>query len=132
MTKVPFYQDEWVTLSFDDVTNVVRYTRSDVPYRDLTDMDRSHAGLAAVAPQLLPGMKLLMDVWLAPPRNDGAFETKTNAALDVFLLFAKHATLVRTAVGKLQTARLARERGTAAYVFDDEAEALAYLGVGKA
>jgi hypothetical protein len=129
MTKV-LYKDEWVTLSFDAATRLMRYTRSDVPYATLADMDRSHAALGAAVPHIAPGTKLLIDVRLAHPRNDAEFEAKTNSALTGFLKpFAKHATLLRTAVGKLQTARLARARGTTSHAFDDEAKALAYLEI---
>jgi len=122
------YQDEWVTMSFDPASGVVRYQRSAVPYGGLADVDRSHGGVREVVQRMAPGMKLLIDVRLAPPRNDAAFEAKTNVAIDAFVArFARHATLVRTAVGKLQTLRLATERGGTAHVFDDEQAALAYL-----
>jgi hypothetical protein len=122
------YEDAWITLSFDEPRGLVRYTRNDVPYGDATNLDRSFAGVGKVAAQVPRGSKLLIDIRNAPPRNDAAFETKTNAALGSFLgRFVRNATLVRSAVGKLQTARLARERGTQAHTFEDEAEALAYL-----
>ena len=130
MTMI-LYQDEWVTLSLDPAIRLVRYTRSDVPYGSLADMDHSHAGIGQALTKIPPGTKLLLDVRLAPPRNDEAFESKTNAVIEAFLRrFDGYATLVRTAVGKLQTARLARERGSEAHAFDDERAALESLGIG--
>ncbi|HLM72397.1 MAG TPA: hypothetical protein VK459_06890 [Polyangiaceae bacterium] len=41
--------------------------------------------------------------------------------------FAKVAVLVKTSVGKLQVTRMAREDGVDIRIFNDEAEALAYL-----
>jgi len=44
--------------------------------------------------------------------------------------FSAHAFMVKSAVGRLQTQRLARTRGdTHPSVFDDERAALRYLGV---
>ncbi len=124
------YEDEWVTVTFDPMSSLVRYTRSGHPYTDLAQLNRSFANVAAASIPRGPSIKLLIDVRLAPARNDAPFESTTNAALEGFLkLFGTHATLVRTAVGKLQTARLARERGVEARAFDDEAKALAYLGI---
>jgi hypothetical protein len=128
--RTVLYEDEWVTLSFDRTTGLVRYTRSDVPYPSLDELQRSYAGLRAAAPGVAHGMKLLLDLRLAPPRNDAAFEAHVNAALEGFVSRStKMATLVRTAVGKLQTARLAHARGMEHNVFDDERAALDYLGV---
>jgi hypothetical protein len=122
------YQDDWVTLTFDRATGLVRYARSTKPYEQLADLDRSFKAIGAVTMPVGTGLKLLVDVRLAPPRNDAGFESKTNAALDGFLKrFARHATLMSTAVGKLQAVRLARARGSEARVFDDEQEALDYL-----
>jgi hypothetical protein len=126
----PLYQDDWVTVTLDSDRGLVRYTRSAVPYADLGDLERSFAAVAGVLPKIVPGAKLLLDLRLAPPRNDAAFEKRTMTALGAFTArFGAVATLVRTAVGKLQSVRLARERGSAPHVFDDERAALDYLGV---
>ncbi len=127
MTQV-LYQDEWITLTFDEARALVRYTRNDVPYGGVENVTRSFAGVGALTTQVPRGAKLLIDIRSAPPRNDDAFEAKTSAALTAYLVrFVRHATLVRTAVGKLQSARIARERGVEPHVFEDEEAALAYL-----
>jgi hypothetical protein len=123
------YADEWVTFSVDTQRGLVRYERSDRPYGP-EDIERSYAGVGEAVSRVPPGMRLLLDVRKAPPRNDADFETRANGALDQLVKrFTKHATLVRTAVGKLQTVRLAGERGAVPHVFEHESEALAYLGV---
>jgi hypothetical protein len=125
------YKDQWIAISFDPQTGLVRYSRSEVPYPDLDTVERSFASMRAVVLPINPGRTLLIDVRLAPPRNDAAFEAHINRAIEgVWRRFGKVATLVQTAVGKLQTVRLAHERGVdRPRVFDDEQEALAYLGV---
>ena len=127
------YQDEWVSLSLDAASGLVRFTRTALPYPDLDAVERSYAGLRGVALHVstTAAMTLLLDVRLAPPRNDAAFEAQTNRAIEELVKrFTKMATLVRTAVGKLQTARLAHERGVERpQIFDDEESALAFLGV---
>ncbi|HEY1690940.1 MAG TPA: hypothetical protein VGG39_02190 [Polyangiaceae bacterium] len=123
------YEDQWVTMTFTAAQGLVRYRRSAVPYGSMADLEGSYAKVQEVVERMAPGLKLLIDVRQAPPRNDAAFEAKVNGVLDAFTArFARHATLVRTAVGKLQTARLAHERGAVPHAFGDEAEALAYLG----
>jgi hypothetical protein len=129
MTTV-LYEDEFVRLTIDPDAGLVRYDRTDVPYGGADDMDRSYAGIAATVARILPGMKLLIDIRRAPPRNDAMYEAKLTSVLDSFVSrFGRSATLVRTAVGKLQTKRIAQARGTDVRVFDDEDAALAYLGV---
>lgn len=125
------YEDSWVVVSLDAARGLVRYTRSALPYATLEELERSFDGMRDLAAPVLRGTKLLIDLRLAPPRNDPVFEARTRNALDgLTKRFVRIATLVRTAVGKLQSARLAKERGAESHVFDDEDAALAYLDVG--
>jgi hypothetical protein len=129
MSARVLYEDQWVTVTFTVAQGLVRYQRSAVPYASIADVEGSYAKVREVVERIAPGLKLLIDVRQAPPRNDAAFEAKVNGVLDTFTArFARHATLVKTAVGKLQTARLAHERGAVSHAFGDEGEALAYLG----
>lgn len=79
--------------------------------------------------RLLRGQRLLVDVRLAPGNN----EPVTEKAVQEFRrqlaeLFPVTATIVATAVGRLQLGRLGRERGDAnVRIFFDEAEAIAFL-----
>jgi hypothetical protein len=124
------YEDAWAVVSLDASRGLVRYTRTALAYGSLVEVARSFDGVRGIGTRITPGLKLLVDVRLAPPRNDPAFESRSMAALQgLAQKFTRVATLVRTAVGKLQTTRLAKERGTDAHAFDDEAAALAYLDV---
>ncbi len=125
------HADTWATVRFDAALGLLRYERNEVGYAMLEDMERSYAAIAKALVSVPPGTKLLLDMRRAPPRNDDGFEARTTAALDTLLgRFSRHATLVRTAIGKLQTRRIASQVGRQAHVFDDEREALAYL-VGR-
>ena len=72
--------------------------------------------------------RLLLDLRQTKGRNDGEFE-KQIAPLRTRLEqgFAKVAVLVRSMVGRLQVERHAREDGVNLRVFNDEAEAMAWL-----
>lgn len=127
------HADEWVTLSVDAESGIARYERTDKGYANLAELERSHDRIALVLPGIPPGLKLLLDLRRAPPRNDDAFESIINGVIGPFLVrFARHAVLVRTMVGRLQVKRLAAERGhEEANIFDDEAAALAYLAAAR-
>ena len=127
MAKV-LYSDPWVTVTLDEARALVRYDRTDVAYPSGADMERSYAAVGRAFNLLPPSSRLLLDMRRAPPRNDDAFEAKARPALEqVLKRFTRNATLVRTAVGKLQSMRIASERGAKPHVFDDEQAALAYL-----
>ncbi|MBK7399842.1 MAG: hypothetical protein IPJ34_27195 [Myxococcales bacterium] len=85
-----------------------------------------------VAHAIAPGTtRLLVDLRRAGLRNadeDEAAEARRRRTLNAFTQrFEKSAYLVRLAVGKLQVHRYAAEAGVTLQVFDDEAQALAYL-----
>ncbi|MEO7096027.1 MAG: hypothetical protein ABI175_22390 [Polyangiales bacterium] len=122
------YEDEWVTVTIDASIGLVRYTRSELRYGNERDIERSYGEVGKAMARVPPGMRLLLDIRRAPPRNDAVFEAKANGALEQLpKRFTRFATLVRTAVGKLQSVRLATERGATPHVFDDEQQALSYL-----
>ncbi len=126
------FTDAHVTVVFDEARGLVRYTRSREPFASVADTSASHEKMGSALPPFLPtGLKLLIDVRDAPPRNDAAFETVVTRLLEAFIKrFSAHAFLVRSAVGRLQTQRLARQRGNEhPLVFDDEEDALRHLGV---
>jgi hypothetical protein len=71
---------------------------------------------------------LLVDVRLAPLRNDPALETAMSTQVHrIADGFAKWAVLVRTSVGALQVSRVARLDHREPFVGRDEAQALAWL-----
>jgi hypothetical protein len=126
--KRTLVDDGWVTLTIDPAIGLVCYQRTEKPYASLAELEAANARVAAALATMGPGMRLLLDVRRAPPRNDEAFEKHINHDVDGFTRrFAKTAMLVRTVVGKLQAKRLAGQRGVDPHVFDDEAAALAFL-----
>jgi hypothetical protein len=121
------YEDAWAVVTWDAADDVVRYTRTALPYTTGSEMAASYAKIGDTM-RAASGTRLLIDVRLAPPRNDETFEARTAAGVEALVeRFPKMATLVRTAVGRLQAGRMAKERGATAHVFDSEADALAFL-----
>ncbi len=128
MTSTLLVEDAWSRVTVDAAVGLVRYERNELAYPDADTVERSYLLLRDAIVKVPPGMKLLIDIRRAPPRNDEAFEAKANVAIAALTRrFTKVATLVRTAVGKLQSTRLAKNRGAQAHVFDDEKAAVAYL-----
>jgi len=126
------FADAHVALVFDDARGLLRYTRSREPFASVGNMRASHEKMAQALPPFFPsGLKLLIDVRDAPPRNDDAFEAAVTGLLEGFIKrFSAHAFVVKSAVGRLQTQRLARTRGDDhPSVFEDEQDALRHLGV---
>lgn len=83
--------------------------------------------LAVLRP--LRGQRLLTDLRAAPGNNNPGHEAKAQLLRRQFgELFQVRATLVASAVGRLQVLRMARERGETQHAaFLDEAEAIAFL-----
>jgi hypothetical protein len=127
------FADAHVTVVLDEARGLVRYTRSAQPYGSLDAMSVAHEKMAATMRPFFAtgGLKLLIDVRAAPPRNDEAFEASVTRLMATFVArFSSHAFLVKSAVGRLQTQRLARSRGEDhPPIFDDESAALRHLGV---
>jgi hypothetical protein len=120
------YGDPHVTITLDDAAGLVRYTRTARPYASLDELRNVNANLREAFATLPRGhLALLIDVRDAPPRNDPAFEHEILEALTTLAArFRARATLVKSAVGRLQAQRIARDGSS---VFFDEAEALAHL-----
>jgi hypothetical protein len=98
----------------------------------LSEVDRDLL-MAEVVAALRPlrGLRLLIDIRWAPGNNDPAIERSIQRfRRDVGALFPVVATLVASAVGRLQLNRLSRERsdaGNVGTIFLSEEEAMAYL-----
>ncbi|HEX4475459.1 MAG TPA: hypothetical protein VH142_10310 [Polyangiaceae bacterium] len=129
------YTGPHLTATLDDPSNLVRYVRSAEPYPSLEAVRELHHELNRILATLPPGkLALLVDMRLAPARNDDPFELEVTEAVTAMLpRFTAHAFLVKSAVGRLQVLRLAKSRGDGAMtVFVDEHEALEWLQKGKA
>jgi hypothetical protein len=126
------FEDRYVAVTLDQAHELVRYVRSREPYPSLESMRASNAATDKAAAWIpRAGLKLLLDLRDAPPRNDDGFEKEASRALNGFLpTFNTYAVLVKTAVGRLQAQRMARTEGGERFsVFTSEADALAHLGV---
>lgn len=118
--------DHWI-VTLDD--RIVRATRTSVPFASDADL---RATMTLLQSQRLGAdrskLGLLVDLREGPFRNDDAFEaTLARFRTEIFSGWAGVASITRTAVGRLQVARLAREDHRMMDVFDNEHDALAYL-----
>lgn len=124
------FESDYARLEIDEGRRVIRYTRSSKPFASIDDALATFRAVGLASRQLdRSRYGLLSDVREAPGRNDPAFEAAVaKHRNDLFVGFAKRATLVRTASGALQVQRINREmHWPDVHVFHDEAEALAYL-----
>ena len=128
-----FYRSPWVTIERDPSNRIIIYRRTTLPFASTHEMASAFDAVRmAVADMPLHDWSLLIDTREGPMRNDDAFEAALRPFRQQFTQrFARTATLVKTAVGKLQVARYAREEHREPRTFLDEAEAIAYL-VGDA
>lgn len=118
----------WV-VTHEDSLHLVRATRTPKPYDEFVDVERSMEEFLAVGRKFpRRSVKLLLDVREGPMRNDDAFESvMSRYRPKLFADFTALAILVKTAVGKLQVARITREEGLERPIFTDETAALAFL-----
>jgi hypothetical protein len=84
--------------------------------------------IKALAPLHRAKLSLLLDLRLAPARNDPTYEAAVSPLRKgVTQDFFRVGALLQSAVGKLQIQRYAREDGIALQAFVNESLALAYL-----
>jgi hypothetical protein len=123
------YTDSFSLVTWDERANIVRWTRTSTRFPSVKDAIDSYLALrAAVQPAIAARASLLVDIRMAPLRNDPEFDQIAKQYIDPLTArFAKVAVLVSTAVGKLQLNRIKRERSLQIEVFDDEALALAFV-----
>jgi hypothetical protein len=108
---------------------LIRVARTSVPLDIADRLDDASKQLLQIVPvRERTRLALLLDVREAPLRSDDAFEKAMRPVIERLVEgFKVRATLVRTAIGKLQLSRTARERNTSATVFDDDRAAVAHL-----
>jgi hypothetical protein len=114
----------------EDIANrVLRYTRNEVAFQSLDELERSfHESSAAIDRLGRDGYGLLVDLRVAPGSNNPEFEQVVARSRKKLVGgFRRVAVLVSTFAGALQVQRHAREDGGGMVVFREEAEALAYL-----
>jgi hypothetical protein len=124
---ITLHEDAWAVVTLDEASDLVRYTRTSRRYADIAELQGSFAAVGHVL-RTTRASRILIDVRLAPPRNDEDFESNTNAAVQrLTQRFDKIVLLVQTAVGRLQVHRMASHRGQPANVFTSERDALDFL-----
>lgn len=130
---IQVFKNKYWSLERSSLKPLLVVQRTELPYAHLDDVRRSFAELLiALNSFQRPRFTLLIDIRLAPFRNDSDYEAASYgepAALSKD--FKRVAVLVRTAAGKLQVRRALQERRVSMHVFDDEGEVLSYLHHGE-
>ncbi|MCC6876326.1 MAG: hypothetical protein IT378_18605 [Sandaracinaceae bacterium] len=109
---------------------VVLLTRTARPFDTIADVEREYGAVVAALGRVPKARgSLVVDLRDAPPRNDPAFEDAVaRLRKRIFEGFARTAVVVRTASGKLQVQRHAKDDHHAVEVFTSLEEALTALG----
>lgn len=130
---IQVFKNKYWILERSSLKPLLVVQRTESPYAHLDDVRRSFAELlVALNSFQRPRFSLLIDIRLAPFRNDPDYEAASYgepAALSKD--FKRVAVLVRTAAGKLQVKRSLQERRVSMQVFDNEGEVLGYLHHGE-
>jgi hypothetical protein len=123
----PVFANSLFALEHDAARKLVIIRRQAISLEQALTEETHQAVFAVLRP--LRGQRLLTDLRLAPGNNSTAIEARAQQLRrDLRDLFPVHATLVGSAVGRLQVLRMARERGEPNMaVFLSEDEAIAYL-----
>ena len=122
------HESPYFAAVYDSRNDIIIIRRSAVPYASLALISEVFSPLiAAVRPY--SAKPALTDLRSARGNNDPTWEATLKPYVKrLYETFAVRAILVQTAAGKLQTQRLARERGeTTQNIFTDESEAITYL-----
>jgi hypothetical protein len=116
-------------MRIDRARRLVRLTRT----AEVVPLEQFAEIMAPISDPTMPERRaeygLLLDMRLAPPRNDPRFELAVKEYLPrMFAGFGRIAILVKSAVGELQVQRTSREVQTGVpVVFRDEGAAIAFL-----
>ena len=121
------FRDQLILVEFDESRALVYVRRTAAPIQHVEDASRAQRE-AISRIRGLGAKRLLLDMRAAVGRNDPEFENAMSAQIAGLLaMFQRSAVVVRTAIGRLQQARLQREHKLPYEVFLDEEQALAYL-----
>lgn len=123
------FKDPYLILSVTESCGLYHFVRSTVPYPSLEAIETEYAAvLGIIATGLHPRRALLVDMRLAPARNDPAFEeTQRHYRQRMLSRFLRIATLVNTPAGLLHVQRFSREDRIKVVGFTSEHDALQYL-----
>lgn len=121
---------EYLDVVVDELHRVVRVVRTPRPYPDADAAVLSfREARRACEPVDRARYGLLLDVRLAPGRNDPDFEAAmVQPRRELFGAFERRAVLVKTTIGRMQVARISHEQAKEdVQIFLDETEALEHL-----
>jgi hypothetical protein len=123
------YRSAHIVVTVDDERRLVRRVRTGHGYASVAEVEFVYETMLRKLDSIdrrLYG--LLVDVRLAPPRNDDTFEQVVERHLQgLYSGYRRVAILVKTEAGRLQMKRLARQRSLDLAAFVDEAAALSYV-----
>jgi hypothetical protein len=113
----------------DRSLGLVRYERTALSFDDVESIEVTHDSIVrSVEAYDRSRLVLLVDLREGPARNDPAFEVAMARHRPRILGgYRRVASLVRTAVGKLQVGRHMRDDGLVFQISHDEEEAMRYL-----
>lgn len=123
------FEDAFHTLDLDVEQRVAVLKRTSHEAADAEEVRRAFDAMIAAVRDVPAGKYgLLLDVRKGPLKSDPGFDALVRPRIvELVGRFAFTAVFVRTAVGRLQLARYARELGMSIDVFDDERELVAHL-----
>ncbi len=123
------HRSDHFVITLDEATRVVRRTRTGRAFASLAEVEAAYdAAIRATESLDRRRYGLLIDVRLAPPRNDPEYEQIVERlAQRLYGAYPRVAILARTEVGRLQVRRMTERNHSNARAFVDEAAALAYL-----
>ena len=123
------YSSPFFVLRIDEARRIVTRARTERRFASLEEVEAEYGSMLPVFDQVSRArFGLLVDMRLAPPRNDPAFERIVNRLYHrLYGGFREVAILVKTQAGKLQLTRVCEVNGIKAGIFLDEAAAFAHL-----
>jgi hypothetical protein len=123
------YRSAHFLVASDEERKIVRRARTDRRFDSIEEVELAYDAVARVCePFGRRRYALLVDVRLAPARNDPAYEQViTRYYGRLYGGFHRVATLARTEAGRLQIIRVAQRNGSKSRAFLDEGAALDYL-----
>lgn len=130
---IQVFKNKYWVLERSSLQPLLVVQRTAAPYAQLDDVRLSFAELMLALKDIeRPRFSLLIDIRLAPFRNDPEYEQASWGEPGALSKdFKRAAVLVRTAAGMLQVKRALQARRVNMPTYHDEGEALAYLNHGS-
>jgi hypothetical protein len=125
------YRSDYFIMTVDEERRLLRRTRTALAFPTAADAETSYQELLQAMDTIDRSTHvLLVDMRLAPPRNDEAFERVVDHYYArLYSGFPRIAALLKTQAGRLQIMRILQGFKFPLQAFFDESEALAFLGI---